>query len=376
MKTGNLLLAAVFLGGALLLSGCKKVEVKESEKSVSDEMPGKTGNEESQQEKEQTPELTVKEGYLTDKPENIHVATDGNGTYIMGDRGIYEISTGNWQQLYTGTDIKGITVWKDWIYFMQHDVQTDMDRLFRMNKDGSNVEMLREDALMSAWVRIYNDVLYYMGDDMQVRGILLDDNGLLSEESDAGAAAFPYKKRNDFAAGISNLSDEVCDPAYSLAYYGGMFVYRPQDELSRTIVFMTNEFERNVASDVKDGPLVAGNGVYYTKQGGEGIYCIDFDENPEKLLCSDPKPNIRFLNYNSENIYYYGSGGEETEERTICQVNTQTGEVRELFQIALNNIGLGTPFDVTEDYVVYRDGESGSLVMRQISQTDNMIPEP
>lgn len=351
-----------------LLAGCSK-ESADTEK----EADIVSGNE------AETPELhpSVSGNYLYHHPENMRMVSDGTDIFVCADRGIYTVNENGWNLIYQSANIRGMDLYKDYIYFLQIDSQNTMS-LNRMGRDGSGTETLCADNSMSYEVHIYNNVLYYYSDDMLIRGISFDENGNLLEASDITSDDYPFKNWNAVTEGQTQESGEALNPGYSMQYYNGRFEYKTKDELYRQLYFTSNKESQLLVPELSETAFIAGSKIYYcvAGKGDNGIYSYDMDSQNTSFFGTDSEVPVDFLNYDERYVYYtdnYLNTG--APESPVYQLDTEQGTVRELpVVIGANNSS--DCFDVCGQWILYRDNMTGGLTLLNADQLDNPVPEP
>lgn len=352
----------------ILLTGCS------NESANTEKEPEINTDEQSE-----TPELhpSVSGDYLYHHPENMRTVSDGSDIFVCADRGIYTVNENGWNLIYQGTNIRGMDLYKDYIYFLQMDSQNIMN-LNRIDRDGSGAETLRADNSMLYEVRIYDRVLYYYSDDMLIKGISLDETGNLLDDSDTSSSDYLFKNWNAVTEGKMQETGEVLNPGYSMQYYNGTFEYKAKDELYRQLYFNSNGESQLLIPELSETAFIAGNKIYYclSADGNNGINCYDMVSQNTSLFETDSESPVDFLNYDEQYIYYadnYLNTG--SSESPVYQLDTEQGTVRELpVTIGANNSN--DCFDVCAGWIVYRDNASGGLVLLNINQLDTPISEP
>ncbi len=364
MKKRTYLLICIL--GAVLLAGCGA----SSPQNIS-----------GSETKDSSEAISVSEGYYEHRTQNLRSVSNGTQTIAYGDRGVYIIDDAGWNCIYSETGIVGMDLYKDYIYIMVTPKDPEgSSQIVRMDMNGQNVTTVADISSSSFSLRIYNQVLYYYTTQESAYvmvGNPLNEDGTLGDAVDIENEDYIYKALNDFGKGVDDTYSVAYDPGYTSAYYNGVFEYQPKDEASKTLSFVNEKEELSLVSSLDKVLLVADTEIYYTDVT-KGTECYKYDMKSESnTVFFDNGKNNQIINYDQDYLYItedqMPAGGSAT---MIQRVNLRSGAVEDLFDIGLANLNVNTCFDICGNWFLYRDVNSGALVLQSKEDSTQVISEP
>lgn len=201
--------------------------------------------------------------------------------------------------------------------YIYYDTFSTDDKLYKMNKDGSNKVKLADDS--PSYINVYNGYIYYSNgnDGYKIYRIKTDGTGRTKLSDDkissyinvvdgfiyyADKNGFMYKMKLDGSGKIKLTGDCVQDINVS---NGWIYYMNDSDNGNMYKIDINGSNETELTKETVDDVIVDGNSIYYTKWNSNGVFKMDLSGRSETKICDKGGA----INVNGKHIYFSPSNG-------------------------------------------------------------------
>lgn len=279
-------------------------------------------------------------------------STDGNFIYLGGQGNIIKFDpvSSSAIVLYSSPHLLGAASYKNYVYFIQHNVTDDgtYAYLMRTDKDGTITETLAEADTSYYDLQIYDSILSlrkYEHFEYSFDYYELDEKGDILKELDE--------------TDLINVADptHICtDPLYTLHAYDAIYEFEPIAESGKVSFTKTcsggTHISNTIYSDTFSGSLILvkdENTILY-KNHLDQICCLSLMTGEEIIIYDNPSSfTIKVLNYEDNWIYFSQKNSENTGE-DLYRVNLETSDQEKIYTLENGSI---YRLSIYEQYVFF-----------------------
>ena len=266
-------------------------------------------------------------------------------------------------------EIVSINVYGNYIYFIQiGDATDDQDvnnKIYRMKKDGSDIQLINDNEFNDNCYEIYviNGYVYYIDVDANVARMELD--GSNKEKVVENKTGYLGITKDYIIYNVANeeqtTQDESDDTTSSTASY---------------TTYIMNIDGSNQRPIFKEGKRlysvnIEGDYIYYTNDS-KNICRTRIDSNEEEVISNVEAYN---LNVNNEIAYYLNYKDAENEDYTVCIYKIPLNAEDKTPALIKELDSYSTFLDIVGNYALYMDSNdtSGSINLVDVENSENII---
>lgn len=266
-------------------------------------------------------------------------------------------------------EIVSINVYGNYIYFIQiGDATDDQDvnnKIYRMKKDGSDIQLINDNEFNDNCYEIYviNGYVYYIDVDANVARMELD--GSNKEKVVENKTGYLGITKDYIIYNVANeeqtTQDESDDTTSSTASY---------------TTYIMNIDGSNQRPIFKEGKRlysvnIEGDYIYYTNDS-KNICRTRIDSNEEEVISNVEAYN---LNVNNGFAYYLNYKDAENEDYTVCIYKIPLNAEDKTPALIKELDSYSTFLDIVGNYALYMDSNdtSGSINLVDVENSENII---
>lgn len=297
-----------------------------------------------------------------------YAVEDGGDIYFLAPNedsskiGVFKVKANgkNKKLLYmSDLDIVSLNVYKDHIYFIgsgtePHSDVDDLDnKIYRMKKDGSELEVLNDNEINNDCYEIYviDNSVYYIGVDAEICKMDLNgSNKKIIADNKTGYLGI----NKDYILFNKAESEESTE---FVTYIMGIDGSNPRPVIEGKRLYSVN---------------IEGNYIYYSDVDKK-IYRTEIDSNVEELLYEDLEAYN--LNTNNGYAYFLDYFDAENEDYTVCVFKVKLDGTTETPEI-IKKLDTYTSFiDIVGRWVIYMDSntEAGFINLVSLNGKDEVV---
>ncbi len=297
-----------------------------------------------------------------------YAVEDGGDIYYLAPNedssqiGIFKVKSNgkNKELLYMSEiDIVSLNVYKNYIYFIgsgttAHSDTDELDnKIYRMKKDGSELEILNDNELNNDCYEIYviDNSVYYIGLNAEI--CKMDLNG-----SNKTVVA-------DYGTGYLGINKDYI-----------LFNKLESEESTEYVTYIMDRDGNNARPIIEGKRLysvnIEGNYVYYSDVDKK-IYRTEIDSNEEELLYGDLEAYN--LNTNNGYAYFLNYWDPENEDYTVCVFKVKLNGSSESPELIKKLDTYSSYIDIVGKWVIYMDSntEAGFINLVSLDGKDEVV---
>lgn len=266
-------------------------------------------------------------------------------------------------------EIVSINVSGSYIYFIQiGDATDDQDvnnRIYRMKKDGSDIQLINDNEFNDNCYEIYviNGYVYYIDVDADVARMKLD--GSNKEKVAENKTGYLGITKDYIIYNVTNeeqtTQDESDDTTTSSTASYTTYIMNIDGSNQRPIIKDKRLYSVNIEGDY----------IYYTNDS-KNICRTRIDSNEEEVISNVEAYN---LNVNNGFAYYLNYKDAENEDYTVCIYKIPLNAEDKTPALIKELDSYSTFLDIVGNYALYMDSNdtSGSINLVDVENSENII---
>ena len=236
---------------------------------------------------------------------------DEASVYLGGVGGIYKVDNESRVQIiYSAPHIAGAALYGDYVFSLEYNVIDNglITDLIRINKDGSDKEIMTQVSSESYDLKIIDNMLIMLSENIcgyetetVFQYYILDDEGNL-----ASSSPIDVYGQFELPDGYGDDMNFLINPMFSTKYFGYSCFIRTVRETDINSVWIRKMDEKSTEEVVtcSGEPLVAEDRIFYCDSDGAALVQHSLDNSQETVLYEIPDDsNLLLLTYDSEWIY-------------------------------------------------------------------------